>query len=60
MFTKQGFKLQNHELEHILWRLFLESRNSQKLNLKNLFRVLKKKEKKNAQGMIVEFKISRL
>ena len=56
--NQQGFKLQNHELEHILWRLFLDSRNAQKLNLKNLFRVLKKKEKKNAQGMVVEFKIS--
>lgn len=35
----------------------MDSRNIKRLNLKNLFKILKKKEKKNTRGIIVEFKI---
>jgi hypothetical protein len=57
--SDQNIKLPNYELEHILWRLFLESRNIKRLNLKNLYKILRKKEKKNARGIVVEFKIGR-
>lgn len=47
--------MDDYHLEHLLWRLFLESRNMYKLNLKKIYKILKAKERVNADGMIVEF-----
>jgi hypothetical protein len=54
-FIKLGIGLDDYHLEHLLWRLFLESRNMQSLNLKQIYKILKAKERVNADGMIVEF-----
>lgn len=54
-FINLGIGLDDYHLEHLLWRLFLESRNMNSLNLKQIYKILKVKERVNADGMIVEF-----
>ena len=39
----------------MLWRLFLESRNLYQLNLRGVYKILKKKERVNTEGMVAEF-----
>jgi hypothetical protein len=51
----KGIGLDDYHLEHLLWRLFLESRNMHSLNLRHIYKILKVKERVNADGMIVEF-----
>jgi hypothetical protein len=55
-----SFKLNHYDYEHIMWRLFLESRNIDRLNLKFLYKILKKKEKVNSKGIVEEFTIANL
>lgn len=47
-------------MEHILWRLFLESRNVDMLNLKRLYEILRKEPMINAQGLVIEFEICKI
>lgn len=53
--TLEGIGLDDYHLEHLLWRLFLDSRNYDNLNLKKIYKILNSKERVNAQGYIVEF-----
>lgn len=47
--------MDDYHLEHLLWRLFLDSRNHESLNLKKIYKILALKERVNAEGFIVEF-----